>query len=97
MIDTVVKKKYKKIPCKNCISFPVCVAIFKEYELQPNQPYFHYMSYECIASMSHRCSLFYGYIIEEKTQGGDVLKYKCFKRVKKMHDYFYNKIQNEQL
>jgi len=98
MIDTVVKKKYKKIPCRKCISFPICIAIFKEYEIKKdkNEPYFgSTMSYGCISDLAYRCSPIYYYLIEDKIQQDDVSHHRCFKRIEKIYKYFYNRLHED--
>jgi hypothetical protein len=67
-----MRRPYKRMPCKNCISLPFCISVFKQYN---KEDLFHYKtltktdhkyrSYIFLRDLVNRCSLIVNYVFDD--------------------------------
>lgn len=93
-MKTQIKRKI--LPCRNCISVPMCVAFLKECKDQ-HLINANYMPPEFFAAVSKKCSLFNDYTIEIKTleSGIHQMKYRAFYRMKKIYEYLSKQMKKD--
>jgi hypothetical protein len=67
-----MRRPYKRMPCKNCISLPFCISIFKQYNKEDLTHYktltktdHKYRSYIFLRDLVNRCSLIVNYVFDD--------------------------------
>jgi hypothetical protein len=94
------KRLYRTIPCKKCISFPVCISLFKKYvgedplDLKMSSSLFTFLMI-----ISEKCSLFDHYTKSERFISFRPLqnmayKYRDFNQVTKILNYLHDRAYN---
>lgn len=97
------KRKRRYIPCRKCITFPICASFFKECVKEGDFDFSYNMSsgvFNFTIQTSRRCTLFDNYIVEEtyrsyKRELNQTYKYRSHHRTKKIMKYLYDRIYNE--
>ena len=88
-METIKKRRpYKRLPCINCISFPICISIFRR--VLNEEGVLFGSNYRFISLLSNKCSLVEDYIYITKGENKiNRFRYRSFYRIKKLAKYFY--------
>jgi hypothetical protein len=96
------KKKRRYIPCRECLTFPICASFFRECVKEGEFDFSYNMSgsiFSFTIITSRRCTLFDDYVVEETYMGlgrdpEKKHRYRSYKRVKKIMKYLYDRVYN---
>lgn len=68
-----LRRKYKNIPCRTCISLPICIATYKKYNKENLRYYkllsptdYKYRSFMFLKELVNKCSLIVDYSFDDE-------------------------------
>jgi hypothetical protein len=65
ILDVQDRRKYRRLPCKKCITLPICIIKFKEFTNQFESSTILLQAYEFPRDPNSRCSLLIDYFNSE--------------------------------